>query len=946
MSTSETINLREYNRIFTGTNQKEGYDNPFLGFVTDTAAIILKADKSTYFHFPMTAPQIMLSSTDIINAGAFAGSIPYKSDRIFKKQANYAGSSPWGEAIPQNTQKGTWLCSWLSGNNSKEAISEDKFDIFAVGAGHSSVQSCTSTNPFGMGKYCYLTDGRVASGLSGSQTVTVSTPNYPFVGYYNFFVEVVYTKANHQTDPIVCPITGSAERTVFRSQHHWGYADAVLYTDQSCVSPMVYPPVGCLCATGSGANITITLPPANVIDGTQDTTPVWMDRWYDPGLLDSTHSLFASSTNAIYDVPSVLSFDPGVWYRYDHVGNNTNASFVDVLCGLQVHIDDWDMVSVDKSGNGNNATLQNFASSMISNGVNPLEVKNDTSLKLNGINQYAEILYSTSFNKKTDMSCNVWIKSVNWQNPATHHYISNGLRGGWNIGVNNGFFTPFGVLVDADGDIVFNNQTDNFYTDIHMPGTPAPVAFLVDSELYTWVLDNGQYQGSKHLYKIDYNGNVDSFVIFDAGIELKDIAIDANNWVWVASDQLYASAFDTFGQLMSTSTINGSKLVCNLNGLTAFNAKDADVFDNDIYWTIDSIGNVYYSILGETTLALSGASATNVKCSKDYAWVLFDIDKIARFDKSVIQLTDEITFVQSISTTIPDTPYTAISGRNLYFTNEFTGVANHDYVWILQPNTEYLYKYDTSLNLQQKVNTTYIKNGIQSNAIIGDSSGYHWHRSYNYTTLAVSGTPQIEASIYLGTGNPVLTGQKYKTILPVSALTTNDWHMFTTTIDSSNNTIQLYVDTRLRDTVSIPISSEVFYKYETPLLLGSNIGRIQTLDDELNKIKRIYHTGELDDLRIYTHPLNIDDIRHLYFTKYNFKDLIWDIPTGYQSYVEEIVRFFKFKMPGQKSQFYNIRLKGMQIEDTNVRKLIEDIIKDSIKKIEPLYTSLYRIIWD
>jgi hypothetical protein len=62
--------------------------------------------------------------------------------------------------------------------------------------------------------------------------------------------------------------------------------------------------------------------------------------------------------------------------------------------------------------------------------------------------------------------------------------------------------------------------------------------------------------------------------------------------------------------------------------------------------------------------------------------------------------------------------------------------------------------------------------------------------------------------------------------------------------------------------------------------------------------------------------------------------------------VEEIVRFFKFKMPGQKSQFYNIHLKGMQIEDMSVRKLIEDIIKDSIKKIEPLYTSLYRIIWD
>ncbi len=74
--------------------------------------------------------------------------------------------------------------------------------------------------------------------------------------------------------------------------------------------------------------------------------------------------------------------------------------------------------------------------------------------------------------------------------------------------------------------------------------------------------------------------------------------------------------------------------------------------------------------------------------------------------------------------------------------------------------------------------------------------------------------------------------------------------------------------------------------------------------------------------------------------------MAWNMPTALTSYIEEIVRFFKFKMPGQKSQFYNIKLIGLQIDDEDVREIIEDIIKEAIQKIAPLYTSLHKIIWD
>lgn len=780
----DQVHLRDYERIYTGTNQEGGYENPFLGFTTDTASITFKADKSTYFHYPKTADQISLSATDLIEAGAFAGAIPYKADKIFKKNAGYENDTPWGKALPENTQNGVWLCAWLSGNDSVPA-----------------------------------------------------------------------------------------------------------------------------------------------------QTPIWMDRWYNPGSLNSTHSLFVCSTSAVYDEPSHLTFDPGVWYRYDHIGDNTNLQITNMVCALDLHIDEWAEVSLDSSENGNDATLYNFTASMISSGVNPVEKPLDDGLKLNGINQYGSVLFDSSFNTTDKLTCNVWVKSDDWQNQPSHHFISNGLRGGWSLGVNNGFFTPFNALITQNGSVVFNNQTGNFYKDIGLPGTPSPVSFAVDSELYTWVLDNGIYNGFKHLYKIDFNGNIENAVYFPTNINLYDIAIDENDLVWVSNDQARASAFDAFCNQSTTSINNNKKLVINSsNSLTAFDAIDACVFEDTYYWTINSLGDLYCN----NGLVFSGLSASNVQCSKDYTWALFDNDKVLRIDKEVSQLTNAVTFSIGTSATIPDISTLSISGRNIFFTNE----TNEDYVWILQPNTEYLYKYDTSLNLIQKTNIVYVENSIQSPAVKGDASGYQWHRLFNFSNLQVSATPQIEAIAYTGTGT------KYKTTIPVSILSQSDWHMFTFSIDAVGGSMNLYMDTVLRTSTTLPVSSSIFYKYETPLLIGSNVGHINPLDVELNKINKIYHSGSFDDLRIYTDILNNSDIRHIYLTKFSFKDLVWGLPVGTQSYIEEIVRFFKFKMPGQKSQYYNIHLKGLQITDESVRQIIEDIIRDAIQKIAPLYTSLYKIVWD
>jgi hypothetical protein len=69
------------------------------------------------------------------------------------------------------------------------------------------------------------------------------------------------------------------------------------------------------------------------------------------------------------------------------------------------------------------------------------------------------------------------------------------------------------------------------------------------------------------------------------------------------------------------------------------------------------------------------------------------------------------------------------------------------------------------------------------------------------------------------------------------------------------------------------------------------------------------------------------------------------MPTGTQSYVEEVERFFKHKLPGQKSHMYNIRIANLDIDNEDTRNVIEQTIRNTIDKVTPAYTELYKINW-
>lgn len=118
---------RNYTSIFTGNNQKHGYDNIYLNYTSSTLEKVFKKNTSTVFHCPATLPAegIPLSSAGLFEDGAIAGKNPYTSDRISYNRRDYRelGIPQVSSVIADNT----WLYAWLSATDVGDPVWVDRF---------------------------------------------------------------------------------------------------------------------------------------------------------------------------------------------------------------------------------------------------------------------------------------------------------------------------------------------------------------------------------------------------------------------------------------------------------------------------------------------------------------------------------------------------------------------------------------------------------------------------------------------------------------------------------------------------------------------------------------------------------------------------------------------------------------------------------------------------
>jgi len=129
LNENETF-YRNYNTIFSGRKQEKGHEKLHLQYDAYSTPYVFVQGKTTWFHTPQNMypyTRLNVKSSKLVKAGAIAGDHPLRSDKIFKKIANYKGSSNQGNATGEQT--GQWLCAWLSGGNNfnTEPVWVDRF---------------------------------------------------------------------------------------------------------------------------------------------------------------------------------------------------------------------------------------------------------------------------------------------------------------------------------------------------------------------------------------------------------------------------------------------------------------------------------------------------------------------------------------------------------------------------------------------------------------------------------------------------------------------------------------------------------------------------------------------------------------------------------------------------------------------------------------------------
>tara|TARA_R110000772_G_scaffold67874_2_gene150427 strand:- start:523 stop:1764 length:1242 start_codon:yes stop_codon:yes gene_type:complete len=334
-----------------------------------------------------------------------------------------------------------------------------------------------------------------------------------------------------------------------------------------------------------------------------------------------------------------------------------------------------------------------------------------------------------------------------------------------------------------------------------------------------------------------------------------------------------------------------------------------------------------------------GSDARHIAIDQeDNCWITYGKNK-------VIKITKEGRFVFDIA--LPD--IIDSDDLTINFSRELTRFGFEDYAWVGAIAQNKLIKISQVGNIVQCVDvqglfeqSPYDYTEPLDLYIRGDVTGYDAQRKYGLP-LEIQGRA-LTARIVLqedcdGSTTVAELHRSADNIAP-------GWHHVMCSVNTVDGHATLYVDGGVADTYSFEANAfKVSYQYKPPFLIGADSGKFQPLAQEIGLEDPLYFVGQIDDVRYYDRDLTLDEVRSLYWRRQEFEPVTWNIPTTEQPYMEQVERFFKHKMPGQKSASFDIKIKGLQIEDEALREVIEESISESLEKIKPGYSQLRQIEW-
>jgi hypothetical protein len=699
-------------------------------------------------------------------------------------------------------------------------------------------------------------------------------------------------------------------------------------------------------------------------------TPIWLDRYYNPGRLSIDEALegtanildYQKHDPVYYDVPSTMTLDAGVWYQFFHHGEKTAKENVKLFSGenqdkLRLYINTWGPDFTDNTIYKNRVFIENFKTDWVDteSALNYVDRSILTFENNNFIN--CVIPYSINHTLTDEFTVSFWVSNKNWNNASSAQLIGNYQQGGYGVFYKNLDTIPFfGIPETTYGHLYLFNQESNFYFEkniqLQLNQRFNPVFVCQNSENEILLID----AVSERIFKYNHlgdiiaqsresNNNLFTIIGTPQGMLLdkdNNLTVSTTSGTFIFDEDLIFKDF-IFSQNEETNTFYQH----NLNGEIEQNFDCIDaVYDNyNTKWLIDTDYSLYYNDQIYTNLA--ELSCTNVEIDpENNLWVLTstnDVYKINTATKEIIA-----TFKIGISTEDSVT-----YSKHITFVKSYDRTTN-TFLWkglLLRSFEKTLYTLQLDgtitgiVDLVKRLNILETATADQDPRQInfnfkGDITGYRWRRIFN--RLAYNNKPQLQVKVYTDQPITKLPLKSFRISIPTDKFVSSLWHFVVCTY--KNRELKLYVDNTLKQQVHIPNNYSLSYNFKNDLLIGTPNGKTETFNKETNTVTNIWN-GKFDDFKIYDYAIDHKFLISFIREKYIGENVIWNIQTAPLQYIEAIDKFFKHRIPGHKSSFFKLKIHGHKIYDAKTRERIEQEIKTTLNNIKPNYTELLAIEW-
>lgn len=673
--------------------------------------------------------------------------------------------------------------------------------------------------------------------------------------------------------------------------------------------------------------------------------PVWVDRFYNPNNNTPYTALTAGEGTVTYipsfdcydlsygviDVPSSLTFEPGCWYAYSHIGKSDALQNINVWSSViqQDHILYF---------------LYNYQQ------LDPEVYQGDAIYRFDG-NRFGYFDVDNFNIPQNTFTIAFWAHRDDWSIPIGYQLAGNYMDYGLGI-FNYKLVTPFLFYLD-NGKIVSLNQDlqvlNTFDSGVSAFGKIRHVLRRDPLNSFHTITENDQ------TLEFDLKETIvdATSALSGAGgirIGIKDVHNDAN-YAYVLYNNNRIVKLDLVSNLAVpavSSFIVGNprniREILPVNNQIALIDGVQSVFRDSKIYTLSSGSIKVYDTTTREVCAFVGTNRDSYRC--------FNIDRYSNTwvgSGNIIDVFGQYqTRLFSVSLSAASSLSTKpISIQNITFIENFNeGELNTNVIVAAtgsDTNKAILYKLDynggilktTAINARGFILSTF------------DPSNH----TYNYSYVQ----PQYPDNVYDFKLRLYSQFNNEDITIPVVSLTATDlnrgWHHFAITLNPPAGTLKLYVDGELYDTTTyipnkfnfIPLVAETIFVGATPFYGGL------TLNDVLfknNSEKKGYFVKDLklQDFYFISKELNYFDVNMLYKKKIPPSDLVWDVPTGRRNFIDTASRYFRQRIPGYKSGLINIYINDSVMSEVN-REYLSTVIANKIKDNLPAYSKLNKINW-